>query len=316
MAAATPVVILTGALGAGKTTLLNAALRGGQMPRTAVVVNEFGSIGIDHELVAIASDEVVLLPGGCACCEMRSGLAEALLRLERGARTGELRRFARIVVETSGLADPGPVLGLLAESPLLFGRFRPEAVVTVVDAVLGDAALDQEGTARTQVLLADRLVINKWEALPQHAVAQLEARLAALNPYAERVRASRSAADAAWFGAAAINVAANALPRGGWRAAHDDAVDSFVLRWDEAQPLEAIGDWLQRLAASHGARLLRVKGIVAAADCEQAVAVHAIQHLVAPPEFLDAAPNTSRVVFITRGLEPGDVAPEWPVAAS
>lgn len=312
MNAATPVVILTGALGAGKTTLLNAALRGGGMPRTAVVVNEFGAVGIDHELIESASEDVVLLPGGCACCEVRSDLAGALLRLERGARRGDLPGFARIVVETSGLAEPGPVLEQFADSALLAGRFRPEAVVTVVDAVLGAAALDEQGTAFRQALLADRLVISKWQAMPQDAVARLEDRLAALNPYAERVRAARGAADAACFGPGAAIGRKQVPPQ----AAHDDAVDSFVLRWDVPQPLEAIGDWLHGLAATHGARLLRVKGIVAAGDCAQAVAVHAIQHLVAPPEFLDAVPGSSRVVFITRGLEPGDVAPGWPVTAS
>ena len=157
-----PVVVLTGALGAGKTTLLNAALRTGAIRSAAVVVNEFGAAGIDHDLIESSSEDVVLLPGGCACCEVRADLAEALLRLERSAARAEIARFERIVVETSGLAEPGPILQLFIESPALAGRFRLEALVTVVDAAFGRAELAQESTAYRQTLLADRLIVTKW----------------------------------------------------------------------------------------------------------------------------------------------------------
>ena len=227
----------------------------------------------------VVNDDVLLLPGGCACCGMRSGLAEALLRLERGARRGELPPFERIVVETSGLAEPGAILQLFAESALLVGRFRVEAVVTVVDALLGAGALDVDGTGLRQVLLADRLVLTKWETLARDALQRLDSRLAQLNPFAERIRAPRGAADAAWLGhSASSSGAGKTMPAGAFRAAHDDAIESFALHWDHLEPLAGIGEWLHALAATHAGRMLRVKGIVAAADRAQAVAVHAVQH--------------------------------------
>ncbi len=312
---ARPVTILTGALGAGKTTLLNAALKFGAIRDAAVIVNEFGAVGIDHALIESSSEDVVLLPGGCVCCQVRADLAEALMRLERSVAHGEIPAFRRIVIETSGLAEPGPILQLFAESPALAGRYRLDAVVTVVDASLGDAALAEEGTAWRQALLADRLVVTKAEGADPAALAALEARLAGLNHHAELVRAQRGAAEAAWFAPASSAegrlVSADAL-----HAAHDEAVTSFVLEWDTREPLAAIGWWLQGLADTYGARLLRVKGIVSVQEDPHAVAVHAIQHIVAPPDFLASPGEGSRVVFITRGLEPGDVRPQgWPSAA-
>ena len=305
-----PVTVVTGALGAGKTTLLNAGLRSGAIRNAAVVVNEFGAVGIDNELIEAASEEVVLLPGGCVCCQVRADLAEALLRLERGVAHGEITAFERVVVETSGLAEPGPILQLFAESPLLVGRYRLEAVVCLVDALLGEAAIAAEGSAYRQVLLADRLIVVKGEAAAADALETLEARVAAISPYAEIVRAPRGTAHAAWFGPAPV-APGRLIPVAAYRAAHDASIESFVLEWSEAQPLAAIGAWLHGLAETCGARLLRVKGIVAAEGVAEAIALHAIQHLVAPPEFLPTPAGGSRVVFITRGLEPGDVAPGW-----
>ena len=311
--AAIPVLVLTGALGAGKTTLLNAALRGGAIRNTAVVINEFGAAGIDNELIESSSDEVVLLSGGCACCEVRADLAEALLRLERSVRRGSIPGFERIVVETSGLAEPGPILQLFIESPALAGRFRLDALVTLIDARLGAAELAEEGTAFRQALLADRLIVTKWESVAEDSAGLLESRLAELCPHAERLRAPRGAAESAWFGPA-LDAPSRIVEKLATHAAHDEAIESFVLRWEERQPLAALGDWLQSLANGYGARLLRVKGIVAVAGDPRPVAVHLVRHLVAAPEFLSGAARISRVVFITRGLEPGDVRPAWPVA--
>ena len=308
-----PVTVLTGALGAGKTTLLNAALRSGTLRNVAVVVNEFGAIGIDNELIRTLSEDVVLLPGGCVCCQVRADLAVALLQLERGVAGGEIAQFERIIVETSGLAEPGPILQLFAESPALVGRFRLDALVCVVDAVLGLAALAGAGTAFRQALLADRLLVTKAEGVAEDALAALATRLAETNPYAEHLRAPRGAAQAVWFGPASVGPG-RVIPADALRAAHDDAIESFALQWEAPQPLAMIGEWLHGLAANHGARLLRVKGIVTVAEEGLGVVVHAIQHLVAPPEFLPHAVGISRIVFITRGLEPGDVAPMWPFA--
>jgi len=309
-----PVTILTGALGAGKTTLLNAGLRG-VLTNVAVVVNEFGAIGIDHDLIRAATEDVVLLPGGCVCCQVRADLAVALLQLERSAALCEIPAFERVVVETSGLAEPGPILQLFAESPALAGRFRIDALVCVVDAQQGSAALAEEGCAARQALLADRLLVTKSESVSPDALAQLEDRLGALNPQAEILRVPRGVAEAAWFDTALL-AGVREVPAALLRAAHDDAVESFVLRWPSVQPMAALGAWLQGLSDTQGARLLRVKGIVAAEGVEGAVALHVVGHLVAPPEFLTRPVDESRVVLITRGLEPGDVAPPWPFAAA
>lgn len=279
------------------------------------MVNEFGAVGIDNLLIEAASEDVVLLPGGCLCCQVRADLAEALLRLERGVAQGTFKRFERVVIETSGLAEPGPILQLFAESPLLAARYSLAAVVCVVDAKLGEASIADEGSAERQVLLADRLIVTKAEAVSAEALGRLEARLRAINPHAALCYAPRGAAEAAWFEPATLDTA-RLIPAGALRAAHDDSIESFVLQWDEAQPLAALGDWLHALAASFGARLLRVKGIVAAEGVDAAVAIHAVQHLVAPPEFLATHAVASRVVFITRGLEPADVAPQWPTSAA
>ena len=311
---ATPVLVLTGALGAGKTTLLNAALKSGAIRNAAVIVNEFGAVGIDNALIEASSEDVVLLPGGCVCCQVRADLAEALLRLERGVAHGEIGRFERVIVETSGLAEPAPILQLFAESPLLAGRYRMDALVTVVDALLGLDALMEEGTTFRQALLADRLLVVKSEGATPVALDVLEARLAEINPHADRLRAARGRADEAWFAPAPL-AGDRLVPADALRAEHDESIETFVLCWDMAQPLAAMGGWLHGLADTHGARLLRVKGIVAVEEDPRAVAVHAIQHIVAPPEFLATTAAASRVVFITRGLEPGDVRPAWPTAA-
>lgn len=312
----TPVTVLTGALGAGKTTLLNAVLRdceaSGPDARIAVVVNEFGAVGIDHALVEAASEAVVLLPGGCVCCAVRADLGEAFRRLGQAARDGRIPPFGRIVVETSGLAEPGPILQLFAERAGLSRRHRLDAVVTVVDALLGADALTAGGSALRQIQCADRLLVTKWESADPAAVDALVARLQALNPFADIVQAPARRGHRDWFDAAPLR-ATRVVPSYALRASHDDAVDAFVLAWDALPALAAIGGWLDGLAQTLGARLLRVKGIVAAEAVDRAIAVHAVQHLVGAPDRLrELPPATSRVVFIVRGLEPQDVLPPWP----
>ena len=312
---ACPVTVLTGALGAGKTTLLNAALAGDLLGQVAVVVNEFGDVGIDHELVQPSTEDVVVLPGGCLCCAVRSDLAEALMRLALAAARGTGPGFERVVIETSGLAEPGPILQLFAESPALAGRFRLDALVTLVDAQLGADALAAQGTALRQVVLADRVLITRWERAGAPELDELEARVAALNPFADRLWAPRGRACASWFQPAPPRPL-RVLPEGVMRAAHDDSIEAFALRWEEPQGLEDVGEWLHDMAERFGPRLLRVKGIVSARETSRAVAVHAVQHLVAAPEFLQTAAADSRVVFIVRGLEPCDVRPPWAVRIS
>jgi G3E family GTPase len=308
-----PVLILTGSLGAGKTTLLNAALRSGVLRDTAVVVNEFGAVGIDHALVEQSNEEVVLLPGGCVCCEVRADLVEALLRLGRAVTRGEMPAFERVVVETSGLAEPGPILQLFAESAALAGRYRLGAIVTLVDALFAPEALAHESETWRQVVLADRLLVTHAESVVPPALGWLEARLAELNPHAPQCLAAQGVVDATWFEPAAPQVG-RVVPSGALRAAHDEAVSAFILEWTRPEPMVVIGRWLHELADGCGARLLRVKGIVAIEEDARSLVLHLVQHRVGRPEYLERPCPTSQVVLITRGLEPGDVMPPWPVS--
>ena len=240
--AARPVTVLTGALGSGKTTLLNAALDARLLGSVAIVVNEFGAVGIDHELVQPSSEDVVLLPGGCLCCAVRSDLAEALARLDRAATRNEVAAFERVVIETSGLAEPGPILQLFADSPQLRGRFRLDAVVTLVDALLGESALDAHGSALRQVALSDRVLLTKWESQARATRARLEGQLETINPFAQRLRAPRGTARAEWFHAAPAR-ALRALPAAVMHAAHDESIEAFALSWREPWPLAAAFWW-------------------------------------------------------------------------
>ena len=181
--ASIPVQILTGALGAGKTTLINTLLRAGHLQGCAIIVNEFGNIGLDHDLIESANDDVQLLAGGCLCCQVQDDLVEALMRLEKAVREGRQRPFNRVIIETSGLANPLPLLQLFARSPYLQGRFHCDAVTTVVDAVLGAEALRTDrDSAVQQATLADQILISKWEqASPEQQQTRHE-QLDALNP--------------------------------------------------------------------------------------------------------------------------------------
>src|SRR6266568_160877 len=180
-----PVTVLTGFLGSGKTTLLRRALTAPEFSDTAVVINEIGEIAIDHYLVDFVEGSVLELPGGCLCCAVREDLAETLRSLIERRDLGEIRRFRRIVIETSGLADPAPVLFTLGTDPMLDQRLRLGRVVTLVDAVTGAATLDRFAEAARQAAVADALVVSKTDLAPFGP--ELAARLDALNPGAERI---------------------------------------------------------------------------------------------------------------------------------
>src|SRR6266568_3559848 len=185
-----PVTVLTGFLGSGKTTLLRRALTAPEFSDTAVVINEIGEIAIDHYLVDFVEGSVLELPGGCLCCAVREDLAQTLRGLIERRNAGEIRRFRRIVIETSGLADPAPILFTLGADPMLDQRLRLARVVTLVDAVAGAATLDRFAEAARQAAVADALVISKTDLAPFGAV--LAERLDALNPGAERILAAEA----------------------------------------------------------------------------------------------------------------------------
>jgi G3E family GTPase len=298
-----PVTVVTGFLGAGKTTLVRAFLASPQGRGTAVIVNEFGAVGIDDTLVRDSAEATVLLGNGCACCVTRSDLQVALRRLVAERERDLLPPFGRIVIETSGLADPGPILQTFATDRALGAEFHAEVAVAVVDAVTGAETLDWSPEARKQVMLADRLVVSKTDLADAAATAQLTERLAALNP--------RACIDVAVHGAldprCLINDATPTPARHGFaaEATHADGIVSFVLTETAPVGWTPFARAMETLIALRGRDLLRVKGFLDVAGCRGPVLVQFVQHLAHPPVELQAWPDgerASRLVFITRGL--------------
>ena len=298
-----PVTVVTGFLGAGKTTLVRHFLATPQGHGTAVVVNEFGAVGIDDALLRASSDEVTLLGNGCLCCTTRTDLQIALRRLVAEREQGTVPRFGRVLIETSGLADPGPILQTFATDRALGTEFFVEVVATVIDAVAGLATLDWSAEARKQVILADRLIVTKTDLCEDEAVAQLTARLRALNARAPIDTAIEGALDPARL----IDTASEPRPREGFvgEAGHSDGIASFVLTDGAPYHWPAFERAMETLIALRGADLLRVKGFIEVAGCCGPVLVQIVQHLAHPPVELAAWPDqsrASRLVFITRGI--------------
>jgi G3E family GTPase len=299
--------VVTGFLGAGKTTLVRQFLTTPEGRGTAVIINEFGAVGIDDALVRGTADEVALLGNGCLCCTTRSDLQLTLRRLFTERGRGAVPPFARILIETSGLADPGPVLATFATDRALGGEFFVEVVVTVVDAVGGLATLEWSAEARKQVILADRVVVSKTDLAEPSAVARLTERLAALNPRAAIETAVGGALDPR-----CLIEAGEPRARSGFiaEAEHSDGILSFVL--SEAAPLswEVFSRALETLIALRGSDLLRVKGFLDIEGCRGPVLVQVVQHLAHPPVELAAWPEgerKSRLVFITRNIPEREV---------
>jgi G3E family GTPase len=299
-----PVTIVTGFLGAGKTTLVGRFLSTPEGRGTAVVVNEFGAVGIDDALLRASTDEVTLLGNGCLCCTTRTDLQVTLRALVADRETGKLPRFERIVIETSGLADPGPILQTFATDRALGGEFFVEVAVAVIDASNGLATLGWCAEARKQAILADTLVISKTDLCAPEATAQLRDRLAELNPRA----AIHIAIDGALDPHCLIEASTSAPQSHAGlvaEAGHSDGISSFVLR--ETAPLawQPFERTMETLIALRGSDLLRVKGFLNVAGCGGPVLVQIVQHLAHPPLELAAWPtadHTSRLVFITRDI--------------
>jgi G3E family GTPase len=296
-----PVTVVTGFLGAGKTTLLQRFLATPEGQGTAVVVNEFGAAGIDDALVRESTDETVLLGNGCLCCITRSDLQRALRRMVVERERGELPDFKRIVIETSGLADPSPILQTFATDRALGEMFHVEAVVTVVDAVTGSDTLGWSSEARKQAILADRLVITKTDIAGESAADDLGARLRALNPGAEILQAVNGELDPTRLTEPASDQRNEFVAE----AAHSDGIASFVLTDDKPMPWPAFARTMDTLMAMRGPDLLRVKGFLNIEGCAGPVVVQFVQHLAHPPVELARWPDDnrrSRVVFITRDI--------------
>src|SRR3984957_20499012 len=328
-ASRTPVTLLTGFLGSGKTTALNHILKQPEMAATAVIVNEFGEVGIDHLLVEKATDDVVLMQSGCLCCTIRGDIAETLVNLSVDRAKGRIPGFERVVIETTGLADPAPILHALMSDPIVAERYMVDGVVVTVDAVNGGDTLDRQVEAVKQAAVADRLLLTKSDLASPETRRALEARLAALNPGAPIIEVNGGAVDSAflfnlglfdpdtktievqrWLGEEGIadehdhhehgHHGGNDVNR------HDEHISSFCITREKPVSWTALSGWLDALSSMRGADLLRVKAIVAIEERPgQPVVLHGVQHLFHPPVLLPEWPSAdhrTRIVFITRDL--------------
>ena len=335
----TPVSLLTGFLGSGKTTLLNAWLRDPAMSDAAVIVNEFGEIGIDHSLIASSNDNTILLSTGCLCCTVRGDLVETLRDLREKRSAGEVPNFSRVLIETTGLADPVPVIQALITFPVA-QAFRLGRVISVVDAVNGLATLDAHAEAVRQAVVADELIVSKTD-LPDAQTDALTERLRQLNPGAGLAASTEKSPPPAVLleGIDIYDPAARPEAVNGWLKSdrydgdyghggeagegddpehrghrhdrhhdvnrHSADISSFCLTFDEPLHWEHVSAWLDALVMAHSDQLLRVKGILEIAGRPRPIVLQAVQRLFHPPTELAGWPDgnrLSRMVFITRGL--------------
>lgn len=336
--------VITGFLGSGKTTLLNALLAQDGMAKTAVLINEFGEIGLDHLLVREVSEDVVLLNSGCICCSVRGDLISGLRDLFVRRTRGEVPEFDRVIIETTGLADPAPILHTLMTDPLLTVKFRLDSVVTTVDALHGAGQLDDHRESVKQAAVADRILITKSDLADVETLAHLEARLRQLNPAAPIHAVTLGDIDPArLFNAGLYDPATKSMDVQKWLRdeayeqhgddphdhhdhahdhdhththahdhahdvnRHDDHIRSFCITFDAPLHWEAFVTWAEIFTQMRGENILRVKGILNLVGESNPVAIHAVQHVFHPPATLPAWPDEdrrSKIVFITRDLGP------------
>jgi G3E family GTPase len=309
----TPVTLITGFLGSGKTTLLQRLLLDPALSDTAVLINEFGEIGLDHHLLERIDETMVMLQSGCVCCTIRGELSTAIKDLYSRRERALLPPFRRLVIESTGLADPFPILSTVRSDPVLRHHFCLGNVITTVDAVNGARQLDAQPESIKQVAVADRLVLTKTDLATADAADRLTQRLRQINPGAALWRSAEEGLDAD----ALLSADGDGVERWqppdphahtpGDQHRHADDIGTLALSLDEPVDWTRFGIWLTMLLHRHGEALLRVKGILNVAGAETPVAVHAVQHLVHPPRHLNAWPDEdrrSRLVFIARGLDP------------
>jgi G3E family GTPase len=313
-----PVTLITGVLGSGKTTLLNRLLRDPALADAAVIINEFGEVGIDHLLVSTPAENMVLLDTGCLCCTVRGDLVQTLSDLQAKRASGDVPPFSHLIIETTGLADPVPVVQTIVAEETLRGAYRLHDIVTLVDAVHGEAQLDAHPESVKQAAVADALLITKTDLARHGAMQALRARLAALNASAELHEVVRGdIAPALFLRGGVYDPATRSEDVARWlrldsHAHHHDHHDSHIRSYafHHDRPIRRAGlmMWLDMLAGLRGASLLRVKGLLNVEG--DPVVVQAVQTVVHEPLVLDAWPDAdrrSRLVFITRDMDRGDI---------
>lgn len=322
-----PVTVLTGFLGSGKTTLLNRILRSPNMEKTIVIVNEFGEIGLDHLMVQAPEDETILLANGCLCCTILGDMIVTLSRLLERRDAGDIAPFARIIIETSGMADPSPLLQTLISNETICERLRLAGIVTVVDAVNGGHALKHHFESVKQVVAADRIIISKIDIAASHDTERVRQALANLNPCVEVIAIDSACDDCSdliaipdeaiswrrWVGGDRYQPTPNAQ----WQAqkhnhghVHSDAhVRAICVTCHKPASRDGFRLWLNALSRFKGPRLLRVKGIINVKGAPYVI--NAVQRVFHEPILLDdwpCADRSSRIVFIANGLDERELA--------
>lgn len=306
------ITILTGFLGSGKTTLLARALADPSMRNTAVLVNEFGEVGIDHHLLRRTEERTILLGNGCVCCSTREDLVGALLELLDQEDRGEIPPLERVVIETTGLADPAPIPYTIFSDPVLQHHFIVDLVIATVDAINGDLHLDHNPESIKQVVAADKLVVTKTDLAEKEATQSLIFRLGSMNPSARVVEAVSGQTDAGElfepveeFPGAAPRTVEDMKPE-----LHNTAeTHSISLTFDGAVDWTAFGIWLSMLLYARGEDVLRVKGILDVGEAGPVV-LNGVQHIIHPPEHLEKWPDEehySRIILISKHIEPHEI---------
>ncbi|ETW96163.1 CobW family GTP-binding protein [Candidatus Entotheonella palauensis] len=308
-----PIIVVTGFLGSGKTTLLRHVLSAPSAQGTAVLVNEFGEVGLDHHLVRQLDEQTILLNNGCVCCSVRDDLVQALSSLLDQDQRGAISRIDRVVVETTGLADPAPILFTIGTDPMLRHHFRAGRVVVTVDAMNGQRHLDRHAVSLKQVAVADDIVVTKTDLAPPETVSALVARLRTLNPAAQLTTAVLGEVAPELILAprhrhlsAGQRIAEATAPTDGQ---HVDGTRSVSLTFEQPLDWAAFSVWLSMLLYAHGEDVLRVKGLLNVGEAGPVV-LNGVQHIIHAPEHLPEWPDTDRrshLIFILQGIEPQQI---------
>ena len=334
-----PVSLLTGFLGSGKTTLLNHLVRSPLIRGAAVIVNEFGEIGLDHDLIETSEDDLILLNNGCLCCTVRGDLIKTIHDLFLRQARQQVLPFDRILIETTGLADPAPILQTLMTDPVIASRLRLDGIVTVVDAATGAATLDRHKEAVKQAAFADRLLITKIDLVSSDEIARLKGKLRDINPAAPILFSHHGVIDPRHvIGLGLYDASRKTLDVQNWLKAddypqvhshehadahradhdsdhddhqhdvnrHDPHIRAFCFTIEEPVSGYSFDLWIGALTTLVGPDLLRVKGLIHVAGHDRPMVIHGVQHIFHPPVFLKAWPSEdrrSRIVFIGYDLD-------------
>ncbi|MCZ6605189.1 MAG: GTP-binding protein [Alphaproteobacteria bacterium] len=318
-----PVNLLTGFLGSGKTTLLQRLLESPRLANTAVLINEFGEVGLDHLILETVDEATVVLQSGCVCCTIRSDLKEAIAGLYDKSHRGLIPKFDRIVIETTGLADPAPIVFTLRGDPMIRHHFRLGNIVTTVDALNAERQLVTHNETAKQIAVADRIVLTKTDLVEPEIAERLVRIVKAINGTAKLYDGRTDPVDADDLMSRDIyDPETKSDEVRGWleeeaarpdhvhgvdRSRHAGDIHTFCLT--EERPLDwtAFGIWLSMLVHAHGEKMLRVKGLINVAGLATPVVINGVQHVIHPPAHLDHWPSDdmrSRVIFVVQGLDP------------